>query len=81
MNYLIYKVESVLVLAAFTVCFLNTFLEGWMLIKTAGELNIIMGITEIILSIALVFLYIVFYQFYKLVVQWQNTFSEDKEIT
>ena len=69
MGKLFYTIELIIVLIAAISCSINNFISGCDLVRTIGEYNIVTGITEIILSISLMSLAIVLYQFYKLVIE------------
>ena len=70
MEKLFYTIELFVVLIAVISCSINNFISGCFLIGTVGKYNMGTGITKIILSISLVSLSIVFYQFYKLLAKW-----------
>ena len=59
---MIYKLELILILIITFVCFTNTFTEGYTIIKT----DMVIGITNMVLSGAALFLGFAYYLFYKL---------------
>ena len=69
MRTLFYTIELIIVLIAIVSCSINNFINGCVLVGTFNKYRIGTGVMEIILSISLMILLIVFYQLYKLVIK------------
>ena len=67
MGKLLNKIEFIIILIANIACVTYVFFNGYSLISTVGEYNIITGIVMMILSVESLALPYVYYKLYKLV--------------